>query len=104
MVNDLSVKEKQKNQVNKQQPPDNCLHSYNDVSLHKNCKVVHSSHCHLIPDDLVVYEVKGDGGCFYNACAAHIYKDESQTDILRMLAHSFIVEHWWYFRDFFPLP
>ena len=58
----------------------------------------------MIPKDHVIYKVKGDVACFYSSCAAHIYQDDSHMQTLRMISHNFIIDNWWFFRDFIPLP
>ena len=75
----------------------------NNNELHENCREI-VEHSEMIPDDMVIYKIKGFGACFYSSCAAHIYKDENQSGFLRILGHNFIVNNWWYFRDYFPLP
>ena len=55
-------------------------------------------------NEYMVYSIKGDGACFFSSCAAHIYKDETHVDTLRILTHHFIIDQWWYFADFFPFP
>ena len=54
--------------------------------------------------DFLIYSVPGDGACFYNSAAAHIYQDENQASNLRRLAHYFIVNNWWFFKDFYSFP
>ena len=74
------------------------------ISSQTNIRNVREEHCHLIPKDHGVYPIPGDGSCFFGSLAAHIYQDETQVSILRRLCHYFMVENWWYFQFFIPLP
>ena len=54
-------------------------------------------------DIMVIFPVKGDGACLYNAVAAYLYGDESQSAHLRRMAHQYIIMNWWYWKHI-PLP
>ena len=72
--------------------------------LGRHCMDVDPQYLDRITSDYVVFKILGDGACFYSSCSAHIYKDPVHVDTLRMLTHHFIVENWWYFKDFIPFP
>ena len=74
------------------------------IRCQTNIRNVREEHRHLIPKDHGVYPIPGDGSCFFGSVAAHIYQDETQVSILRRLCHYFMVENWWYFQFFIPLP
>ena len=104
----FSDKDRKKNEENDiQEPSFREFHAIENTvdKLHKNCREIETNHLNdMIKDDLVIYKVRGDGACFYSSCAAHIYRDENQFGILRMIFHQFIVDNWWFFSDFFPFP
>ena len=67
-------------------------------------KEICDEHKHLIPEDHAIYPVPGDGSCLFGALAAHVYKDELQASNLRRLCHYYIVDNWWYFQHYLPMP
>ena len=54
--------------------------------------------------DLVIVRARGDGACLYNAAAKGIYGSDKQSWVLRGLVHSFIVEHWDFYRHYYTVP
>ena len=55
-------------------------------------------------DIMMIFPISGDGACLYNAVAAYLYGDQKQSSHLRKMAHEFIVQHWWYWKQYIILP
>ena len=58
----------------------------------------------MMRDSMLIFPILGDGACLYNALAAFLYEDQKQSANLRRMAHQFIVMHWWYWKQYIPLP
>ena len=58
----------------------------------------------MMRDIMLIFPILGDGACLYNALAAFLYEDQKQSANLRRMAHQFIVMHWWYWKQYIPLP
>ena len=52
----------------------------------------------------MIFPIIGNGACFDNSAAAHIYEDPIQGLNLKRVRQSFIVQNWSYFGLFFPIP
>ena len=63
-----------------------------------NLKAVPENCRHLVNNDDIVYAVPGDGACYPNCSAAHLFQDEVFGPNLRKRMNTFFVEH--YYRKY----
>ena len=77
-----------------------------DVSQPKSNHLsnVYKEHETLLNGWNLILPIIGNGACFDNSAAAHIYEDPIQGLNLKRMRHSFIVQNWSYFGNFFPIP
>ena len=75
-----------------------------ETSKKEKIRDLPQEHQLMMTELMVVFPAKGDGACLYNALAAFLYGDKSQSPHLRRMANQFIVMNWWYWTSWYSFP